>query len=70
MACWRARLRTDEARSYVIFSLDPAARFSDALPVTADDVIFSWQRARAYHGDRAFYSKVAEARNSTRARSF
>ena len=56
-------VETDEARSYVTFSLDPAARFSDGVPVTADDVIFSWQLLRD-HGrpnHRAFYSKVAKA---------
>ena len=31
-------VETDEARSYVTFTLDPAARFSDGKPVTADDV--------------------------------
>ena len=31
-------VETDEARSYVTFSLDPAARFSDGVPVTAEDV--------------------------------
>jgi peptide/nickel transport system substrate-binding protein len=56
-------VETDEARSYVTFSLDPAARFSDGVPVTADDVIFSWQLLRD-HGrpnHRAFYAKVAKA---------
>ena len=56
-------VETDDARSYVTFSLDPAARFSDGVPVTADDVIFSWQLLRD-HGrpnHRAFYSKVAKA---------
>jgi peptide/nickel transport system substrate-binding protein len=54
---------TDDARSYVTFALDPAARFSDGKPVTAADVIFSWQLLRD-HGrpnHRAFYSKVAKA---------
>src|SRR5215475_14065411 len=36
-------VETDPARSYVTFTLDPPARFSDGTPVTADDVIFSWQ---------------------------
>jgi peptide/nickel transport system substrate-binding protein len=56
-------IETDDARSYVTFSLDPAARFSDGAPVTADDVIFSWQLLRD-HGRpnyRAYYSKVARA---------
>jgi peptide/nickel transport system substrate-binding protein len=56
-------VETDDARSYVTFSLDPAAHFSDGSPVTADDVIFSWQLLRD-HGrpsHRAYYAKVAHA---------
>jgi peptide/nickel transport system substrate-binding protein len=56
-------VETDDARSYVTFVLDPAARFSDGTPVTAEDVIFSWQLLRD-HGrpnHRAYYSKVAKA---------
>ena len=39
-------VETDEARSYVTFGLDPAARFSDGKPVTPNDVVFSWQLLR------------------------
>ena len=39
-------VETDDARSYVVFSLNPAAHFSDGSPVSADDVIFSWQLLR------------------------
>ena len=56
-------IETDDARSYVTFALDPAARFSDGAPVTAADVIFSWQLLRD-HGRpnyRAYYAKVARA---------
>src|ERR1700727_3968527 len=56
-------IETDDARSYVTFALDPAARFSDGTPVTAADVIFSWQLLRD-HGRpnyRAYYAKVASA---------
>jgi peptide/nickel transport system substrate-binding protein len=56
-------VETDDARSYVTFSLNPAAHFSDGSPVTADDVIFSWQLLRD-HGrpnHRAYYSKVMRA---------
>ena len=35
-------VETDARRSYVTFHLNPAARFSDGKPVTAEDVIFSW----------------------------
>ena len=34
-------VETDAARSYVTFTLNPAARFSDGKPVTSEDVIFS-----------------------------
>jgi len=37
---------TDAARSFVSFTLNPAARFSDGKPVTPDDVIFSWELLR------------------------
>jgi peptide/nickel transport system substrate-binding protein len=56
-------IETDDARSYVTFALDPAAHFSDGVPVTADDVVFSWQLLRD-HGrpnHRTYYSKVAKA---------
>jgi peptide/nickel transport system substrate-binding protein len=56
-------VETDAARSYVTFTIDPRARFSDGQPVTADDVIFSWQLLRD-HGRpnfRTYYVKVAKA---------
>jgi peptide/nickel transport system substrate-binding protein len=56
-------VETDDARSYVTFALDPAAHFSDGAPVTAEDVIFSWQLLRD-HGrpnHRTYYAKVAKA---------
>jgi peptide/nickel transport system substrate-binding protein len=56
-------VETDDARSYVIFHLDPRARFSDGHPVRADDVLFSWALLRD-HGrpnHRHYYAKVAKA---------
>jgi peptide/nickel transport system substrate-binding protein len=56
-------IETDDARNFVTFSLNPAARFSDGVPVTAADVIFSWQLLRD-HGRpnyRTYYSKVVRA---------
>jgi peptide/nickel transport system substrate-binding protein len=56
-------VETDDARTYVTFSLDPAAHFSDGVPVTAEDVVFSWQLLRD-HGrpnHRTYYSKVEKA---------
>jgi peptide/nickel transport system substrate-binding protein len=56
-------IETDDARSYVTFTLDPAAHFSDGVPVTAADVVFSWQLLRDHGrpGHRAYYSKVTKA---------
>ncbi|RXH15171.1 extracellular solute-binding protein [Bradyrhizobium guangzhouense] len=56
-------VETDDERSYVTFHIDPRARFSDGKPVTAVDVLFSWQLLRD-HGRpnlRQYYSKVAKA---------
>jgi peptide/nickel transport system substrate-binding protein len=56
-------VETDDDRSYVTFALDPAARFSDGKPVTAADVIFSWQllRDKGRPNFRTYYVKVAKA---------
>jgi peptide/nickel transport system substrate-binding protein len=56
-------VETDDVRSYVIFHLDPRARFSDGQQVLAEDVLFSWALLRD-HGrpnHRQYYSKVAKA---------
>ena len=56
-------VETDASRDYVTFDLDPAAHFSDGVPVTAEDVAFSWKLLRD-HGrpnHRAYYSKVLRA---------
>ena len=55
-------VETDAERSYVTFTLDPAARFSDGKPVTAEDVIFSWQilRDKGRPNYRTYYAKVAK----------
>ncbi len=54
---------TDDARSFVTFVLDPAAAFSDGRPVTAEDVVFSWQllRDKGRPNFRVYYAKVAKA---------
>ena len=36
-------IKTDEERSFIEFTLDARARFSDGAPVTADDVVFSME---------------------------
>jgi peptide/nickel transport system substrate-binding protein len=56
-------VETNAERSYVTFTLDPRARFSDGKPVTPDDVIFSWQTLRD-HGRpnyHTYYAKVTKA---------
>ena len=56
-------VETDDARDQVTFSINPAAHFSDGVPVTADDVVFSWELLRD-HGrpnHRTYYSKVVRA---------
>jgi len=56
-------VETDDARSYVTFHLDPKARFADGKPVTAEDVLFSWEllRDKGRPNHRQYYSKVAKA---------
>lgn len=56
-------VETDAARSYVAFEIDPRARFSDGTPVTADDVLFSYEllRAKGRPNHRTYYGKVAKA---------
>jgi len=57
-------IETDADRTYVTFELDPRAAFADGTPVTAADVIFSWQLLRD-HGHpmkhRNYYAKVKAA---------
>ncbi len=36
-------LEFPEDRSWVIFNMRPEARFSDGVPITAQDVVFTWQ---------------------------
>ncbi len=56
-------IATDDERSTVTFTLDDAAAFSDRRPVTAADVIFSWQllRDKGRPNLRIYYSKVVKA---------
>ena len=56
-------VETDDARSHVTFTINPKARFADGKPVTAEDVIFSWQLLRD-HGRpnfQIYYAKVKSA---------
>lgn len=56
-------LEVPDERDWIIFHLDPRARFSDGRPVTARDVLFSFELLRD-HGrpnHRAYYRKVVRA---------
>ena len=50
-------------RSWVVFQLNPKARFSDGSPITPEDVLFSLAllREKGRPNYRSFYGKVAEA---------
>ena len=55
-------VETPPDRSYVEFTLNPHAKFSDGTPITVDDVIFSHAVLRD-HGrpnHRSYYKKVAK----------
>jgi peptide/nickel transport system substrate-binding protein len=56
-------VETDAQRSYVIFHIDPAAKFSDGTPVTPEDIAFSWRilRDKGRPNHRTYYAKVAKA---------
>jgi peptide/nickel transport system substrate-binding protein len=59
---WLAEsVETDDARSYVAFTLNPAARFSDGSPVTVEDVIWSFEAlgTRGHARFRAAWGRVA-----------
>lgn len=50
-------------RSAITFNLNPAARWSDGQPVTADDVLFSFEtlRDKGRPNHRTYYKKVERA---------
>ncbi len=56
-------VETDEERTFVTFTLDPRARFSDGRAITPEDVIFSWQllRDKGRPNHRTYYAKVKKA---------
>jgi peptide/nickel transport system substrate-binding protein len=53
-------IETDEDRSFVTFRLDPRAHFSDGVPVTSQDVRFSFEllKAKGRPQQRAAYALV------------
>ncbi|MET0943566.1 MAG: extracellular solute-binding protein [Mesorhizobium sp.] len=55
-------VETSHDRSFVEFTLNPEAKFSDGKPITVDDVIFSFELLRD-HGrpnHRSYYQKVSK----------
>ena len=56
-------IETDAARSYVLFRLDPRARFSDGTPLTSADVLFSFEllKAKGRPQQRSAYKLVQKA---------
>jgi len=57
-------IEVPEDRSWVSFRIDPRATFSDGSPITADDVIFSWEtfRTEGRPNMRNYYNRVIEIR--------
>jgi peptide/nickel transport system substrate-binding protein len=53
-------IETDAARSYVIFHIDPRARFSDGQPITSADVAFTFDllKQKGRPQQRAAYGQV------------
>lgn len=53
----------DETREHVIFHIDPRARFSDKTPITAADVLFSFEllKAKGRPNHRAVFALVKSA---------
>ena len=54
-------IEVSQDRSWIIFNLDPRARFHDGNPITVDDVLFSWKilKTKGKPNMRSYYSKVA-----------
>ncbi len=55
------KVETPPDRSWVAFTLNPDAKFSDGVPVTVDDVIFSMEilRDKGRPNFKAYYSKIS-----------
>jgi len=58
-----ASVETPPDRSWVVFRLRPEARWHDGTPITADDVLFTWQtlRTQGRPNHRAYYNRVRAA---------
>jgi microcin C transport system substrate-binding protein len=55
-------IEVPEDRSWAIFNLRPEARFQDGVPVTADDVVFTFDmiRSKGHPQLRFYYSSIAK----------
>ena len=55
-------IEVPDDRSFVTFHLDERAHFSDGVPITAKDVVFSWKTLRdeGRPNYRSYYSKVTD----------
>lgn len=53
-------MEMDENRRYVIFHLNPKAKFSDGKPITADDVIWSFEalKTKGFPMYRSYYKNI------------
>src|SRR5207237_10225467 len=58
-------METPADRSWVAFTLRPAARFHDGSPMTVDDVIWTFDtlRTRGHPVYRSYYAQVASDEN-------
>ncbi len=56
-------VKTPPDRSWVEFTIRSTARWNDGTPITADDVLFSWQQLRdkGRPNHRTYYKKVTSA---------
>jgi len=56
-------IEVPDDRSSITFNINPKAQFSDGEPVTADDVLFSWEllKEKGRPNHRTYYRKVAKA---------
>jgi len=54
------RFEVPDDRSWIIFHLNPKARFQNGAPVTVEDVVFSWEllKEKGLANQRGFYRRV------------